>query len=78
MKTYLYKNREVEILEYHFEPGEPIEVIAAQYVDDGTELTDVELFGFEAYWVYAIHNDLYENAYATMVDAIHSSLEGDR
>lgn len=60
MSRYDLNNREVEIGDKHFEPGEGVSIIHAVYVDNGQDLSDQDLYDLENKY----QSELYENAYA--------------
>ena len=65
--AYVFRGREVEVIEQELEVGEGVYVLAAAYVDDGTELNDDELTDFTD----AFQTELYEDAYSSAADAAY-------
>ena len=68
---YELNGKEVEIEQVHLEVGEGVWVEEASWVDTGMPLTDDELDEIADKY----QSKLYENAYSSMLDHAHSSME---
>lgn len=67
MKYYL-DAREVEVIETDFEPGEGCYIVAACFVDDGTDLTDKQCYELQDKYQSELYQNAYEDAVCTAED----------